>query len=197
MAFVDSIFPNPKLIHDLQRTVGASTTIIGNGNREYRIQKQQNYNTAWTWPSRAMSSADAQAIALFITETANFGFYSFKFKDPYYNTWTDTELAYTGTGTKYYLTLKGNADTHPIFHLGTDIVVKRNGVGTTYTKQIVNGVPMIEVPATGTITISGTFYFGTRLGGAEFSQSMTALTSSNGPAADTIGDIQLVEVFEY
>lgn len=197
MAFVNSLFPNPRLIHDLERTIGASTTIVGNGNREYRIQKQANYNTAWRWPSRAMSAADAQAIADFYAEVANFGLYSFKFKDPYYNTWIETPLTYTGTGTKYYLTMKGTADTHPIFHLGGDIVVKRNGTVTTYTKIIENGVPVIEVPATGTITISGTFYFAVRFDQAEFMQVMSALSNTNTPLADTISDIKLVEVFEY
>lgn len=197
MAFVDQLFPNPRLIHDLERTIGATTIITGNGNREYRIQKQQNYNTAWRWPSRAMYSADAQAIADFYAEVANFGLYSFKFKDPYYNTWIETPLTYTGSGTKYYLTMKGTADTHPIFHIAGDLVVKRNGVTSAYTKVIENGVPMLELPATGTVTVSGTFYFAARFDGGEFMQVMSALTSQNTPLADTISDIKLVEVFEY
>ena len=197
MAFVNQLFPNPRLIHDLQRTIGASTVINSNGNIEYRIQKEANYRTRWSWPSRTMLATDAQGIADFLAETASFGLYSFKFKDPYYNTWVETPLLYTGTGTKYYVTMKGSGDTHPIFHLGGDIVVKRNGVVTTYTFAVVNGVPMIEVPSTGTITISGTFYFAVRLENPQFSQTIAALTVSNSPYADTIGDISLVEVFEY
>lgn len=197
MAFVNQLFPNPKLIHDLDRRIGAPTTIIGNGNREYRLQKEANYRTRWKWPSRAMLSTDAQTIALFVSEVANFGLNSFKFKDPYINQWLETPLLYTGTGTKYYLTTKGTSDTHPVYHLGGDIVVKRNGVVTTYTKIIENDIPVIEVPLAGTITISGTFYFAVRLDQADFGQSMSALDIGNGPLADTISDISLIEVFEY
>lgn len=197
MAFVDQLFPNPKLIHDLEVEIGAATTIISNGNVEYRIQKQANYRTRWNWPSRAMLSTDAQDIARFIAELANFGLNSFKFKDPYLNQFLETPLLYTGVGTKYYLTSMGNVNTHPIFHLGSDIVVKRDGVVTTYTKVIENGVPMIQVPATGTITITGTFYYAVRLDQANFGRVMSALNTNNGPLADTIGDIALVEVFEY
>ena len=114
--FVNQLFPNPKLIHDLERGIGAYTTIISNGNREYRLQKESNYRTHWKWPSRAMKSTDAQDISAFMSEVANFGLNSFKFKDPYYNTWVETPLLYTGTGTKYYLTMKGTLDTHPIYH---------------------------------------------------------------------------------
>jgi hypothetical protein len=197
MTFANVLFPNPKLIHDLERTIAAQTTIVGNGNREFRIQKQANYFTSWKYPSRAMSAQDAQAIADFIANEANFGLNSFKFKDPYYNTWADMELAYTGSGTKYYLTLKGINDTHPIFHVGGDVVVKRNGTPTTFTRVIENGVPMVEVPSAGTITISGTFYFAVRLDSAEYTQIMSGLTSSNSPYADTISDLKLIEVFEY
>lgn len=197
MAFVNQLFPNPKLIHDLERKIGASTTIIGNGNREYRLQKEANYRTRWKWPQRAMLSTDAQAISTFMSEVANFGLNSFKFKDPYLNSWLETPLLYTGTGTKYYLTSKGTSDTHPVYHLGGDIVVKRNGVVTTYTVVIENDVPMIEVPLAGTITISGTFYFGARFDQADYSTVMSVLDTNNGPLADTIGDIALIEVFEY
>jgi hypothetical protein len=197
MAFVDTLFPNPKLIHDLEVEIGAPTTVIGNGNLEYRIQKQANYRTRWKWPSRAMLSTDAKEIATFLAEVGFFSLNSFKFKDPYLNQFLDTPLSYTGTGTKYYLTSQGTANTHPVFHLGGDIVVKRNGVTTTYTKQIVNGVPMIEVPATGTITITGTFYYAVRVDQAVFTRAMTVLNTSNGPLADTIGDVSLIEVFEY
>lgn len=195
--FVDQLFPNPKLIHDLEYEIGAPTTIIGNGNLEYRIQKQANYRSKWKWPSRAMSATDSKAIALFISDVAFFGLNSFKFKDPYLNQFSNTPLQYTGVGTKYYLTTQGSANTHPIFHLGNDIVVQRNGVTTTYTKIVENGVPMIEVPSTGTITITGTFYYAARLDQAAFGRVMSALNSNNGPLGDTIGDINLVEVFEY
>lgn len=197
MAFVNSLFPNPRLIHDLEREIGAATTIIGNGNQEYRIQKQSNYRIRWKWPSRAMLSVDSQELSQFMAEVANFSLNSFKFKDPYINTWTETQLLYTGVGTKYYLTTKGNQDTHPVFHLGGDVVVKKDGVVTTYTQSNTGGVPVIEVPATGTITISGTFYFAARFDQPAFGLAMSALNTANGPLADTIGDIALVEVFEY
>lgn len=195
--FVNQLFPNPKLLHDVERSIGAPTTIISNGNREYRLQKDSNYRTHWKWPGRAMLSTEAKAIGIFMSEVANFGLNSFKFLDPYYNTWSNTQLSYTGTGTKYYLTLFGNTDTHPIYHLGGDVVVKVNGSVVAYTLVIENDVPVIQVPSAGTVTISGTFYFAVRLDQPEFSQTMSALTVTNTPLADTIGDIQLLEVFEY
>ena len=197
MAFVNQLFPNPKLVHGLVRQIEAPTFIVSNGSVEYRLQKQSNYRTTWTWAAHGMKSTDMQDISLFISDVAFFGLNSFKFKDPYFNTWNETQLTYTGTGTKYYLTMRGNQDTHPIFHLGGDIVVKRNGTPTTYTRVIENGVPMIEVPATGTITISGTFYFAARLDQSQFTLSMVGLGAGNSALVDAYEEIRLVEVAEY
>lgn len=197
MAFVNQLFPNPRLIHDLEVDIGSATTIIGNGNIEYRIQKQANYRTRWKWPSRAMLSTDSQDIARFVSEIANFSLNSFKFEDPYGSTWLETPLLYTGVGTSYYLTTQGNVNTHPIFHLAPSVTVKLNGVATSFTRSNANGVPVITVPSLGTVTITGKFYYAARLDQANFSRVMSALNTDNGPLADTIGDITLAEVFEY
>lgn len=197
MAFINTLFPNPRLIHDLQRTIGSATTIIGNGNLEYRIQKQANYRTRWKYPSRAMRTVDARDMARFMAEVGNFSLNSFKFRDPYINQWLETPLLYTGTGNNYYLTTRGNVDSHPVFHLGADVVVKLNGTPVAYTQSNTGGVPVIDVGGTGTVTITGTFYFAVRFDQPEFSLSMSALDINNGPLGDTIGDINLVEVFEY
>lgn len=195
--FVNELFPNPRLIHNLERTISAETTIVTNGNLEYRLQKDTNYRTRWKWPARSMLSSDAQVLAAFIADKAKFEFNSFKFKDPYSSTWTNTELAAQGTGNRYKLTVRGTGDNHPVFHLGGDIVVKLNGVVSTYSTEVYNGVPCIVLPSAGTVTISGTFYYAVRIANTDFSQVMAALTVTNGPLADTIGDIDLIEVFEY
>ena len=195
--FVNELFPNPRLIHNLERTISAETTIVTNGNLEYRLQKDTNYRTRWKWPARSMLSTDAQVLAAFIADKAKFEFNSFKFKDPYSSTWTNTELAAQGTGNRYKLTVRGTGDNHPVFHLGDDIVVKLNGTVSTYSTEVYNGVPCIVLPSAGTVTISGTFYYAVRISNTDFSQVMAALTVTNGPLADTIGDIDLIEVFEY
>lgn len=197
MAFVDQLFPNPRLIHDLEVVVASPTLIVQNGNKEYRIRKQANYRYGWRWPERAMMSTDAQEIARFITEIANFSENSFRFKDPYYNYWSNVQLAYTGSGTRYYLTTRGVLDTHPVFHIGNDVIVTVDGSPVAFTKQIVDGQPVIQVPTNGTVRITGTFFYAARINQADFTRTMSALTGTNGPLVDTIGDIDLIEVFEY
>lgn len=195
--FVSDIFPNPRLIHNLERSMAAETTIVTNGNIEYRLQKDANYRIRWKWPARSMLSTDAQTIATFIADKAKFEFASFRFKDPYHHSWDNVQLAYQGTGTRYKVTARGATDNHPVFHLGDDVVVKLDNVVTTYSTEVYNGVPCIVVPTAGTVTISGTFYYAARIANADFSQVMAALTNTNAPLADTIGDVDLIEVFEY
>ena len=195
MAFVNSLFPNPKLIHDLEVFIGAETDIVSNSNREYRLQKQQHYRTRWRWPSRAMLSTEATTIANFLANTARFSLNSFKFKDPYLHTWNLHPLTYSGSANRYILTAPNGA--HPIYHYDADVVVRLNGTPTAATKVIIDDVPMVQLPSTGTVTISGTFFYAARLDQPDFARIMTALNSNNGALADTIGDVSLVEVFEY
>jgi hypothetical protein len=145
-----------------------------------------------------LSAADRKAIALFYTEVAEFGLNSFKYKDPDLHSWSLTPLTYSGAGNKFYLTTLGTADTHPVFHLGTDIVVKVGATTSSYTKVIEGNVPYIVVPgATAGVTISGTFYHVARFDQASLSWSAEVLNTDNTNYGDNLGDISLLEVFEY
>lgn len=200
MAFVNTLFPhsNLRLIHGLQKSVSAPTTIVGNANSEYRIKKFKNYITSWRFPARLLSATDRRAIALFFTETAQFGLNSFKFLDPDLNQWALTPLTYTGAANKFYLTTRGNQDTHPVFHLGGDVVVRVGSTPTAYTMSVDGGVPVITVAgATSNVNISGTFYHAARFDQASMGWSLEALASDNTPYGDNLGDITLQEVFEY
>jgi hypothetical protein len=65
MAFQNVTFPNPKLVHGLQKEFVKQTKIITNGNLEYRINKQSAVRRRWTWQSRHMSQTDIDAIVEF------------------------------------------------------------------------------------------------------------------------------------
>jgi hypothetical protein len=198
MAFVNALFPNPRLLHDLRKTVALPTTIVGNSSVEYRIRKLANYRSAWVWPSRSLLVADSEAIQQFYTETAQFSLNSFKFQDPTLCKWTLTPLTYSGSGNNFYLTTRGTQDTHPVFHLGGDVVVKVGATTTAFTKVIVNGVPMVNVPgATSNVNITGTFYHAARFDQAEMERTLAALNTDNSARADVLGDVSLIEVFEY
>jgi len=204
MAFVDALFPNPKLIHDLQVNKYKPVAVTGNGTREQRISKWRNHQSSWIWPSRAMLSTDRKVIENFITDVADFGLNSFKFQDPNSSFWNTVQLAWAGDSNKFKITARGGTDTHPIYHLGPDIVVRLNGTPAAYTfdKTAVGGPVIAVTGATSTdvVTIGGTFYYAVRLDAAEFGYGLTALdmvNRTNTPYADTIGDIPLLEVFEY
>lgn len=196
MAFVNSLFPNPKLVHDLQRAIAQPTTIVSNGSAEFRINKLANYRITWKWPSRLIKVEDRKAIATFYSDTAQGGLYSFKFKDPDLNAWNNTALVYTGSGTKFYL--KSPLDNHPIFHPDAGVLVKSAGTPVSYTVKVINGVPVVDVPGyTSGLTITGTFYFAARFAQADLSWALAALNSSNESVGDNLGDIDLAEVFEH
>lgn len=197
--FVNQLFPNPKLIHGLQKSYTSPVMIVGNTQVEYRIKKLANYRTAWTWPARLMLQSDRIAISAFYTDVAAFSLNSFLFKDPGGSKWDLTPLTYTGTGNYFYLTTRGNQDTHPVFHLGGDVVVRdSSGTVLTYTFSVVNGQPVISVPGyTSGINISGTFYHAVRFDQSKMNWSMEALAADNSGYVDNLGDINLIEVFEY
>lgn len=81
MAYQNILFPNPKLIHGLQKEVLKQTKIVSNGNTEYRISKNANFRQRWTWPSRAMSQTDIDAIITF-ADTVDMAKDSFNFYCP-------------------------------------------------------------------------------------------------------------------
>ena len=200
MTFVNTLFPNPRLIHDLQINKTRPITIVGNNYTNQRISKQRNYLKRWNWPSRAMLSTDRITLENFIQDTAQFGQNSFKFQDPSGSLWNNVTLQYAGSANYFKLTERG-LDDHPIYHLGSDVSVRVGGVNAAFgARTVLNGVPVIAVTGAtsgSAVTISGTFYYAVRLDAAEFSYSMTALDTSNRAYADTLADISLIEVFEY
>ena len=200
MAFVDTLFPTSslRLVHGFQKSIANPTTIVGNAASEYRIKKLRHYRTTWRYPARLLSTADRKILSNFLTDTAQFGLNSFKFLDPDIQKWSLTPLQYTGTGNLFYLTARGAGDSHPIFHLGPDVVVKVGATNSAYTKVITDGVPMINVPgATSNVNISGTFYHAARFAQDELAWSLEVLGTDNSPAGDNLGDLTLIEVFEY
>jgi hypothetical protein len=111
-------------------------------------------------------------------------------------------LTYAGSGNYFYLTTRGTADTHPVFHIGSDVVVSNSSnVSVSFTKTLLNGKPVISVPGyTSGVTITGTFYYAVRFDQARMDWSIEVLTPgdvNNTPYGDNIGDLALLEVFEY
>lgn len=200
MAFVDTLFPTSslRLVHGFQKSIANPTTVVGNAASEYRIKKLRHYRTAWRYPARLLSSSDRRTLSNFCTDVAMFGLNSFKFLDPDIRPWADTPLAYAGSGNLFYLTTRGTGDAHPIFHLAPGVVVKAGGTPTSFTKTIVNGVPYVNVPgATSGVTISGSFYHAARFSQDELAWTMEVLDVDNRAYGDNLGDISLIEVFEY
>jgi len=198
MAFVNELFPNLKLIHGLQKSVVLPTSIVGNSSKEYRIRKLTNYRSQWVWPSRSMLAEDREALLQFYSEVASFSLNSFKFKCPVDNQWNLTPLLYTGSANQFYLTTRGTGGTHPVYHLGGDIVVRNGATPVSYTQTVVNGNPVITVPGyTSNINISGTYYHAARFDQSTLGWTMEALASDNSSLIDSLGDISLIEVFEY
>lgn len=82
MAFQNILFPNPKLIHGLQKSVIQNVNVVTNGNTEYRILKNSQKRRKWVWPSRAMSQTDIDALITFLSGV-NMMLDSFRFYDPF------------------------------------------------------------------------------------------------------------------
>lgn len=81
MAYQNITFPNPKLVHGLHKEVVKLTKIVTNSNTEFRISKQSNFRNRWTWPARAMSQTDIEAIIAF-AESVDMALDSFNFYCP-------------------------------------------------------------------------------------------------------------------
>ena len=198
--FVNAIFPNPKRIHGLQIEKVRPSSIVGNNQVEQRIAKLQHYRTIWSWPTYPMLAERRKLIESFIQDTAEFAQNSFKFRAPNSNKWLLTPLQYAGSSNYFKLTERGAGDTHPIFHLDTDVTVRIGGTPATFTKLIYNGAPVIAVTGAtsgSSVTISGGFFYSVRLNQSGVAYAMTALNGDNSSYADTLSDISLIEVFEY
>lgn len=199
MAFVNSVFPNPGLLHGLKKSWNLPTTIVGNSVIETRLQKLQHFRSAWVWPARAMTAEKRNTLFNFIVNTMDFSKNSVLFKDPAGSKWDNTTLSYDSSNL-FKLTTRGSADKHPVFHIGDDVVVKVDGVAATFTKSIVNGVPYVAVTgatSSSVVTISGTFYYAVRLDQGSLSYSMDHLNMDNSDFGGLVGDVALIEVFEY
>jgi hypothetical protein len=81
MAYVNQLFPNPKLLHGLKRKIHWPTQIVSNGSSEFRINKQDAPRREWVWQPRAMTTADLNAIYDFLL-ARNMQLDSFKFYCP-------------------------------------------------------------------------------------------------------------------
>lgn len=200
MAFVNATFPNPGLIHGIEKTLARPTTIVGNSAIESRLQKLQHYRSRWNWPSRGMEVSKRDTVFNFVTDTMGFSKNSVKFKDPLGSKWNNTALAYGGSSNLFKLTVRGGTDSHPVFHIDADVTVTVDGSPAGFTKSIVNGVPYLAVTgATGAsvVRVSGTFYYAVRLDQATIEYTNEYLTLGNLDAGGIVGDISLIEVFEY
>ena len=198
MAFVNTLFPNPALLHGVNKTWGRPVTIVGNSAIESRLQKLQHFRSRWNWPARAMTAEKRDLVFNCITDTMQFAKNSVKFKDPLGSKWTLAPLQWSSSNL-FKLTTRGT-DTHPVFHLGSDVSVLLNGVSAAYTKVITDGVPYIAVTGASSgssVTISGTFYYAVRLDQAAIDYSMDVLNSDNSDFGGMVGDVSLIEVFEY
>lgn len=82
MAFQNVLFPNPKLIHGLQKSVVQNVNVVTNGNTEYRILKNSQPRQRWVWSSRAMSQTDINTLVTFL-KSVNMMLDSFRFYDPF------------------------------------------------------------------------------------------------------------------
>lgn len=199
MAFINAVFPNPRLIHGIERNFIRPVPVVGNGVIESRIQKLKHYRTQWIWPARSMTKERRDEVFNFIMDSMEFGKNSVKFKDPLGSKWNLAQLQYAGSSNLFKLTVRGTDD-HPVFHLDSDVSVLLNGSPAAFTKQMVNGVPCIAVVganAASSVTISGSFFYAVRLNQSTLSYSAEALNYDNSDFGGAVGDIELLEVFEY
>ena len=102
MAYQNILFPNPKLIHGLQKEIVKQTKIITNGNTEYRLSKQANFRQSWTWPARGMLQTDINAIIAFAESVDmakdSFNFYCPVKKQTFKVRFEDASIAFTVEG---------------------------------------------------------------------------------------------------
>jgi hypothetical protein len=216
MAFSDTVFPDPKLIHGIRKSISDPVSVVGNGTFEYRIKKTQFERYSWNLPTQNMLESTKETIRSFLAQRSH-GLDSFKFIDPAHSVLTDNILSHK-SGSKWYLNLAYDSSTpgtHPIFHPAktgspenADLTVSVNGgspLGTITAFAIEDGKPVITVAGTSggeTVRVSGTYYMAVRLDSSlgwalaalDHANPTTSYPDPNVVAAD---EIRLVEVFEY
>lgn len=196
MAFINEIFPNPKLIHGLQRTTSRPVKVLSNGNTEYRIRKNAFERYEWEYPSSTILPEDLIAISEFYA-LSDGGLKSFKYQDPRLPDFNGTILTRKEAG-KYYLRTNTG---HRIWHISSGMYCTINDEPTHY--PVVLGYidntrePYLQMggEVTDVVKLYGACYYTARFDG-EIQDTIEALDYNNLPIGYNYGSIKLVEVFE-
>jgi len=203
MAFINVVMPTIKLVHGVTKQVVDPVLVVGNGTRETRRKQNRYERFVWSYPSRAILNESKQELYEFFRSTEA-SLYSFLFQDPDFPEFTGQGLAHK-SGTTWYLELPGG---HPIINPVMDeLTFYVNGVEQVATFAIdAAGRPTVSLPtsnAGSTITVYGSVYLTVRLN-SPLSWSIQALEPSPNATPNTptpvvvdLGDISIIEVFEY
>ena len=197
MAFQNIVFPELKLVHGMSKVKSdSSTSVFGNGYREYRVKRGNVNPIRWSFPGRALVKSDAQTLIDFYNTVDGISD-SFKFKDPDDHKWTLFRLENLSSS---LWTVKSNTGSY-IFHLDGSINVYLNDVfhSSVTSVTISNGVPVFNIAGTTSsdkIEVTGRFYYAARFD-SSISYDLAALTNNNETAAILLGDVSLKEVPEY
>lgn len=187
-------------VKDVSKSETFPVDIQTDGFNEYRSTPFDWEYYMWKIPSWSIVQEDKDALVSFLRQRKQ-GLRSFKFIDPDLPRLVNAPMKNLGVNT-WLLAVPFDATTpgtHPIFHPSDTIQVRRNGFIVPHSFAIVNGLPTLTVAGTSnadTLTVSGDIYFAARLD-SPFGWTITALNSTNTPAAVRHSEIQLKEVFEY
>ena len=197
MAFQNIVFPELKLVHGMSKVkADSSTSVFGNGYREYRVKRGNVNPIRWSFPGRALVKSDAQTLIDFYNTVDGISD-SFKFKDPDDNKWALFQLEHLSTT---LWTVKSNTGSH-IFHLDGSVAVYLNDVFHSSITSVTtsNGIPVINIAGTSSgdkIELTGSFYYAARFDSG-ISYDLAALNNNNETTAVLLGDVSLKEVPEY
>lgn len=99
MAYQNILFPNPRLVHGLNKETFKQTKVITNGNTEFRISKQANFRNRWTWSGRLVPQDDITEIVEFAQQVDmakdSFNFYCPIAKQTYKVRFVDAGITYS------------------------------------------------------------------------------------------------------
>lgn len=210
MAFSGLTFPTLKLKHGITKEMVDPISITGNGAREVRRKQNKTDRGVWSFPARAMSENDKQALVKFLQQT-KMGLDSFYFQDPTYPEFNNAIMPNRSSAT-FWCKLPYDATTagiHPIIRpVIAGLTFKKDGVpvvGVTWSTDSSNGQAYFNVPganAGSIITVTGPCYFVARFAGT-VSYTIAAMERSSlggdcnvVPTAVQMNDFQIVEVFE-
>lgn len=206
MAFVNSVFPEIRYIHGFKKEIIYPITVVGNGTKEYRVNKSRWDRFSFSFPTHLMKEDKRYEVAGFLAKKYH-SLNSFKFKDPTYPL-LNGDILVNKTGSKWFLYTAYDTNTgkaHPIFHPGT-LSVTVNGSPASYTFAIEEGEPIITVSGSSsgqTVRVSGPYWLAVRLDSTVswslegFVQQDPSLNCYPTPLAVNMGELKLLEVFEY